>query len=345
MNLPQQYIKKCLELAEKGMGNVSPNPMVGSVIVYDGKIIGQGFHQKFGGSHAEVNAINSVSDQELLKKSTLYVNLEPCSHFGKTPPCADLIISKKIPKVVIGSYDPNPKVSGKGIQKLKDAGIEVEVGILKEESDYLNRRFLTFQTKHRPFLILKWAESEDGYMAGVEKKQLWLTNEESKILVHKWRSEEQAFLVGKNTVAIDDPELTTRLWTGKNPLRITIDRNLELNQDRKIFNSTAPTIVFNEKENSSIANVERVKIEFGEKTEEQILEELYKRNILSLVIEGGKDTLTRFIEKNLWDEARIFSTKHILGKGIVAPKITGVNMYEKEIGTDKLIVINRASII
>ena len=336
-------MSRCLNLAAKVGREVAPNPMVLSVIVYDGNIIGEGYHQKFGEAHAEVNTIRSVENKALLKKSTLYVNLEPCSHFGKTPPCADLIIQNNISRVVIGSYDPNPKVAGKGIVKLKNAGVEVIEKVLKKESDYLNRRFITFHSKQRPYIILKWAESKDGFMALNESKQVWLTNYQSKILTHKWRSEEQAILVGRNTVEIDDSELTIRLWQGKNPLRIVIDRNLKISADKKILNHSAKTIVFNEMENRESENVRYIKIDFSQNVIEQILHHLYCLEIQSVIIEGGANTLHHFIQQNLWDEARIFTCLQELKNGKHSPEISGKVLEELVIEDDYLKILSNSN--
>ena len=337
------YMQRCLDLAVKAIGHVAPNPMVGCVIVHEDKIIAEGYHQQFGMPHAEVNAINAVPGNllHLLPHSTLYVNLEPCAHHGKTPPCADLIVSKKIGRVVVGSNDPNPKVAGKGIQKLLDAGVEVITGILKPEADFLNRRFLTFYTKHRPYIILKWAESADGFMAPIEPRQIWLTNEHSKKLVHQWRAEEQAIMVGKRTVEIDDPELTVRLAEGKNPTRIVIDRRLSIPASKKIFAPNAPVIIYNEREQYSDSKIHLEKIDFGQPVLLQVLNNLATKNIQSLVVEGGPFTLQQFIEQNLWDEARIFTASTKLGEGKSSPDISGKCIQEQVITDDKLrIVLN-----
>ncbi len=337
-------MQRCLDLAIQGLGKVAPNPLVGSVIVHEKKIIGEGFHLQFGKAHAEVNAIQSVTEKDLLKDSTLHVNLEPCSHFGKTPPCADLIIQHKIPRVVIGSYDPNPKVAGNGIKKLREAGVEVITGILKAESDFLNRRFITAHTKHRPYIILKFAQSADGFMALNEPKQFWFTNELSKKLMHKWRTEEQGILVGRNTVAIDDCELTARLWRGKNPIRIVIDRKISLSSDKKIFNAFAKTFVFNEVETKTGGTIDFIQIDFTKNVLEQILRHLQANEIQSVIIEGGPATLQPFIEQNLWDEARIFTTPHQLKGGKPSPIISGIVIEETEIETDLLkVIINSAT--
>lgn len=337
-------MQRCLDLAIQGLGNVAPNPLVGSVIVHDDKIIGEGYHQQFGKAHAEVNAIQSVMNTELLKISTLYVNLEPCSHYGKTPPCADLINENKIPRVVIGSYDPNPKVAGKGIQKLREAGVEVITEVLKSESDFLNRRFITAHTKQRPYIVLKWAQSADGFMALTEPKQFWFTNETSKKLMHKWRTEEQGILVGRNTVAVDDCELTARLWPGKNPVRIVIDRKLSLPADRKIFNARAKTFVFNEVETKTDASTDFIQIDFSKNVLEQVLNCLNTNEIQSVIIEGGPHTLQHFVKQNLWDEARIFTTQHQLKEGMQSPIISGFVIEEAEIETDKLKIIINSTI-
>ncbi|MCX6199972.1 MAG: bifunctional diaminohydroxyphosphoribosylaminopyrimidine deaminase/5-amino-6-(5-phosphoribosylamino)uracil reductase RibD [Bacteroidetes bacterium] len=344
MHMHQHYIQRCLDLAIQGLGNVAPNPLVGSVIVHDDKIIGEGYHQQFGKAHAEVNAIQSVNNRDLLKESTLYVNLEPCSHFGKTPPCADLILQNKIPRVVIGSYDPNPKVAGKGIQKLREAGVEVVTEILITESDFLNRRFIAAHTKHRPYIILKFAQSADGFMALTEPKQFWFTNEVSKKLMHKWRTEEEGILVGRNTVAVDDCELTARLWPGKNPVRIVIDRKLSLPADRKIFSATAKTFVFNEVENKTDASTDFIQIDFSKNVLEKVMKHLQANEIQSIIIEGGPDTLQHFISQNLWDEARIFTTPHQLKAGKPSPTISGFVIEEAEIETDKLKIIINSTI-
>jgi diaminohydroxyphosphoribosylaminopyrimidine deaminase/5-amino-6-(5-phosphoribosylamino)uracil reductase len=307
---------------------------------------------QYGGPHAEVNAINSVETQyhvsignekqsiaSILAESTLYVSLEPCSHHGKTPPCADLIIQHKIPRVVIASNDPNPLVAGKGIERLRAHGVDVITGVLKQEADFLNRRFMAYHTKQRPYIFLKWVSSSNGFMALAEPKQIWLSNAASKKLAHKWRSHEQAIMVGKNTVLVDNPLLTVREWQGKNPLRITIDKNLKLPQTLNLFNSEAPTLVFNAIENKQQNNIEWVKINFTADVEHQILHELYKRQIQSVIIEGGPALLNSFIAKNLWDEAQIFTTPHIIENGKPAPVVTGRLVDEVDIDGDKLVVV------
>ncbi|QBN18567.1 bifunctional diaminohydroxyphosphoribosylaminopyrimidine deaminase/5-amino-6-(5-phosphoribosylamino)uracil reductase RibD [Flavobacterium nackdongense] len=318
-----QYMRRCLELAKNGLGTTYPNPMVGSVIVCDGKIIGEGWHKKSGEPHAEVNAVNSVKDKSLLKKSTIYVSLEPCSHFGKTPPCCDLIIENGIPNVVVGTVDPNKKVAGNGIKKLIEAGKNVTVGLLEAECNELNKRFFTFHKKKRPFIILKWAESQDGFIAPLtksEQKPVWITNTFSRQLVHKWRSEEQAILVGTQTAIDDNPKLNVRDWTGKNPIRIVLDQNNRIAKDNHLFDNQSKTIIFS---NASIAineeNTTFEVIDFKQNLAEQLLNVLYKHQIQSVIIEGGSQTIQTFIDENLWDEARIFNGNCRFETGIKAP--------------------------
>ena len=313
--------------------------MVGSVIVYKDKIIGEGYHEEYGSNHAEVNAINSVIDKSLLTKSTIYVNLEPCSHFGKTPPCSDLIIKHKIPKVVVGCIDTFSKVSGKGIQKMRNAGIEVVTGVLNKECRDLNKRFFTFHEKKRPYIILKWAESKDGFIAPLDqKKPFWMTSKESKKLVHNWRSEEDSILIGRITAEKDNPSLTVREINGKNPIRIVIDRNLKLSNYLNLFNSDADTIIFNEIKSNKSTNINYVKINFN-KLINNILKFLYKQNIQSLIVEGGTKTLQSFIDNNLWDEARVFYTSSELIAGVSSPNIKGKIISSKEIDVDLFEII------
>jgi len=336
------FMKKCLELAKKGMGYVSPNPMVGCVIVFNDEIIGEGYHQEYGTDHAEVNAIENVKDKSLLKKSTLYVNLEPCVHFGKTPPCTNLIIESKIPKVVIGCADSYSEVSGKGIKKMQNRGIEIIVGVLGKESRELNKRFFTFHEKKRPYIILKWAESKDGFMAPLnQNKPFWMTSSESKKLVHKWRAEEEAILIGRITAKKDNPSLTVREVAGSNPIRIIIDKNLTLSGDLNLFNSDAKTIIFNSLKSEENGTNQFIKIDFNYLIE-KILKELHKQNIQSVKIEGGSITLQSFIDANIWDEARIFTANKLFSQGLKTPIIEGKIILERKIGTDTLeIITNR----
>ena len=342
-NIDQKFMSRAFELALMGKGNVSPNPMVGCVIVHNGLIIGEGFHREYGKAHAEVNAINSVKNRALLTESTLYVTLEPCSHYGKTPPCADLIISEKIPNVVIGTIDPFAQVAGTGVEKLQNAGCKVVVGILEKESKELNRRFFTFHEKKRPYIILKWAQTEDGFIdidRSVEQygQPTWITNDLSRIVVHKMRSEESAIFVGTNTAQKDNPSLTVRVWSGHHPLRLVIDRNLRLSPDLELFNQKFPTFVFTSKTAVSKPNLEFLEIPFDGNEIEHILGTLYQRNILSLIVEGGRALLQSFIDKSLWDESHIFIGRRLFQKGVSAPKITGMPQYLDDLDGSSLYV-------
>jgi len=327
------YIKRCIELAEKGLGYTAPNPLVGCVIVHDDKIIGEGYHHEYGGPHAEVNAIDSVRDKELLKSSVLYVNLEPCSHFGKTPPCADLIIKMQIPEVMIGTEDANIIVKGNGIKKLSDAGIKVKSGVLESLCLELNKRFFTFHQKKRPYVILKWATTCDGFI-DMERKNgeipriKWITDEITRPLVHKWRSEEQSIMAGTNTILLDNPQLTTRFWRGKNPIRIVLDQKLRLPETLHVFDGNVKTIVFTgiPKENKN--NIEYITINFSKNIIQQICDELYLRNIQSVIIEGGTILLQTFIDSGIWDEARVFTGSIEFGKGVKAP-VLSANVNEE----------------
>ncbi len=324
MNEDEIYMRRCLELAKLGIGTTAPNPMVGSVIVYEGKIIGEGYHKKCGEAHAEVNAINSVKNPELLEKATLYVNLEPCAHHGKTPPCSDLIVRKKIPRVVIGCVDSFAKVAGKGIEKLKKGGCDVTLGVLEKESRWLNRRFFTFHEKKRPYIILKWAETKDGFIDKKRKseetvEQNWITNQLSKKLVHKWRTEEAAFMVGRKTVKKDNPQLTVRDWVGRNPVRIVLDQKLKLSKDLKIFDNQSNTLIFNAKKEEQKDNLHYLKIDYEKDVLAQLMQRLYDLEIQSVVVEGGEQLLSGFIKKNLWDEARIFVGNKYFKAGVRAP--------------------------
>ncbi|WP_299365837.1 bifunctional diaminohydroxyphosphoribosylaminopyrimidine deaminase/5-amino-6-(5-phosphoribosylamino)uracil reductase RibD [Winogradskyella sp.] len=320
MQVHEDYIKRCLQIGKNGLGTTRPNPMVGAVIVHNNQIIGEGFTSPYGESHAEVNAINAVKDKSLLCKSTLYVTLEPCSHYGKTPPCSDLIIKHKIPKVVIGCIDDNPEVAGKGVAKLKASGCHVVIGVLEEECKAHHKRFFTFHNKKRPYIILKWAESADGFIAPKtksEKKPVWITNIYSRQLVHKWRAEEQAILVGTNTVVEDNPSLTVRDWKGQNPTRVVLDSSSKLKKDFVVFNNQSETI--------RITNSD---IDFNRPIASQICKLLYERSINSIIIEGGAKTLQTFIDENLWDEARVFTGKVEFKEGVKAPRLNGKPISE-----------------
>ena len=332
-------MKRCLTIAAQGLGQVAPNPMVGCVVVYQDKIISEGYHQVYGGLHAEPNALKGI-DEALLKECTLYVNLEPCSHHGKTPPCADLIIGKGIKKVFVGNLDTNPLVAGKGIKKLQDAGIAVEYGILNEACRELNKRFFTFHEKKRSYIILKWAQTNDGFISQdplpARKEDNWITGAESKQLVHQLRTQEQAILVGYNTALLDNPLLTARLANGKNPLRIVIDKELALPKHLAIFNDDAETLIFNNKKSVQKNNLHYVKIDFNHLLTE-MMNYLFTKNISSIIIEGGTKTLSQFIKQNLWDEARVFVNPHKnFVKGLKAPVISLSQASKQFIGTDEL---------
>jgi len=323
------YMRRCIELAALGAGNVAPNPMVGAVLVNNNNIIGEGYHEEFGEAHAEVNCINSVKEceRQLIKECTLYVSLEPCAHFGKTPPCADLIIKHHIKHVVIGCTDSYEKVNGAGIKKLQAAGIKVDVGILESECRILNKRFFMFHTKKRPYVILKWAQSKDGFIAGEDLLKTKISNTYTDRLVHKWRSQEAAILVGYNTIKTDNPHLSTRNWTGKNPVRIIIDESNKLAKNANIFNLDADTIIFNRKLSTVKNNVEFYKIDDEKTSIDAVMECLHSRQINSVIIEGGTKTLQLYINAGLWDEARVITnTVLFLNKGINAPLLHHQNL-------------------
>jgi diaminohydroxyphosphoribosylaminopyrimidine deaminase / 5-amino-6-(5-phosphoribosylamino)uracil reductase len=341
VNANYNYIKRCLEIAKNGLVAAMPNPSVGAVIVCNDVIIGEGFTSAYGGNHAEVNAVNSVKNKSLLLKSTIYVSLEPCSHFGKTPPCSDLILKSGIPNIVIGCLDSNEKVAGKGIQKLIEAGRNVTVGVLENECRQSNIRFFTFHEKKRPYIILKWAESQDGFIAPFEKnekKPVWISNEFSRQLVHKWRSEEQAILVGTQTVIDDNPKLDVRDWSGKNPIRIVLDQNNRILKESHIFDNQTETIVLSKSNVDFNDNEKKVTIDFEKNMAEQIATLLYERNIQSVIIEGGRKTLQTFIDENLWDEARVFKGTISLENGIKAPILNSINVEKKTIADDELLI-------
>lgn len=332
LNIDEQYMSRCIQLAKLGAGNVAPNPMVGAVLVFDNRIIGEGYHQKYGEAHAEVNCINSVKEENknLIEKSTIFVSLEPCSHYGKTPPCADLIIKNKIPKVVIGIKDIYKKVAGSGIEKLKNAGLEVVTGILENECIALNKRFFTFHQKQRPFIILKWAQSANGKIGSNTNERIFISNDFSNRLVHKWRSEEAAILVGYNTALKDNPALTTRLWRGKDPARIVIDKQLKLPSSAKLFSKQTNTIIFNFVKNSTEKNLTFIKLK-KENYLEEILNSLYDLNIQSVLIEGGAKTLQSFIDIGFWDEARVIVNEEmIIENGINAPEMKNFKLVTEE---------------
>ena len=325
MTTHEFYMKRCIQLAKNGLGTTYPNPLVGSVIVHNDKIIGEGWHKKAGEPHAEVNAVNSVKDKSLLKEATIYVSLEPCSHFGKTPPCCDLIIANQIPNVVIGTIDPFAKVAGNGVKKLIENGKNVTIGILEDECNELNKRFFTFHQKKRPYIILKWAETADGFIAPIskeEKSPVWITNSYSRQLVHKWRSEEQAILVGTNTVLEDNPKLDARDFSGNNPIRIVWDKSNKITEEFHVKNKTISTFFLTESKNlTEKENIYYKNTIFDTLLPKKTLDILYEENIQSVIIEGGSQTLQSFIDANLWDEARVFVSENTFNQGVIAPKL------------------------
>ncbi len=335
---------RCMELGKKGLGTTAPNPMVGCVIVYQNKIIGEGYTSPYGGAHAEVNAIASVQDKKLLEQATLYVTLEPCSHFGKTPPCADLIIKSKIPEVVISLQDPHDKVAGAGIKKLRDAGCKVTVGVLETECRNHHKRFLSFQEKKRPYIILKWAETQDGFIAPnrtlrkESPEPFWITNPYSKQLVHQWRSEEQSILAGTQTVLADNPRLSARTWEGENPIRVILDRNLKIPSDFHVLDRSINTILLTAVSNSSkyLDGVTYELVDFSKSIGKQICGILHKHSVSSLLVEGGTKTLQTFIDEGLWDEARVFTGTTQFNAGTKAPVISGRQIASQNIMSDTL---------
>lgn len=340
-------MQRCLQLAQLASGDVTPNPMVGAVLVYDEHIIGEGYHKEYGKAHAEVNCIASVKEnqQHLISQSTLYVSLEPCAHFGKTPPCADLIIEKKIRKVVVGCRDPFPEVDGKGIEKLRAAGVEVEVGVLEDQCKTLNKRFFTFHTDHRPYITLKWAQTANGKIAHLlheKASRLMISNEYTARLVHKWRSEEIAIAVGTNTALFDDPQLSTRHWPGRNPIRVVVDMNLRLPSSLQLFTGEIPTVAFNKHQHTlplgkiSIAQLKEMGVAYYQVTEDtslvhQIINGLYNLGIQSLLVEGGTRLLQSFIDEGIWDEARTITNEQLaIDNGLPAPTLTGAQLTRSE---------------
>ena len=312
------FMRRCIELAKCGFGTASPNPMVGAVIVCDGKIIGEGWHRKCGEAHAEVNAVNSVADKSLLKKSAIYVSLEPCAHVGRTPACADMLIREGIPNIVVGSIDPFEKVAGKGIEKLRNAGRNVKIGVLREECDWLNRRFFTFHTKHRPYVILKWAQTADGFLDGTGEKPLRISSDITKCLVHKMRAEEMAILVGTRTALKDNPQLHTRRWYGLHPVRLVFDRNLSVPPTAHLYESDQPTVFFN------AVKAERprfVRLDFDADTLPAVMQTLYECGLQSLIVEGGAETLSRFLQAGLYDALQVEVGPEKCGQGTPAPSL------------------------
>lgn len=337
-------MQRCLELAKNGLRNAMPNPSVGAVLVHKNRIISEGHTSPYGGAHGEVNCINSVHEQyrQLIPQATLYVSLEPCSHFGKTPPCSDLIIEKGIQNIVIGTIDPHDKVAGNGVKKLKEAGRNVTLGVLEQECRELNKRFFTFHEKKRPYIILKWAETANGYIAPEKrnaKEPVWITNPYSRQLVHKWRSEEAAILAGTQTVIDDNPKLDVRDWTGDNPVRIVLDRNGRITNDYFVKNHKIKSIILTEKTNlPNLENLIYENITFNENLAANVAAKLYEHNLQSVIIEGGAKTLQTFIDSGLWDEARVFKGKAVFNKGTKAPILNAVPLKRQQIANDELLI-------
>ena len=331
----EQFMHRALQLAAYGRSTVSPNPMVGCVIVHNEKVIGEGWHQKAGEPHAEVLAIRSVKNEVLLKSAIAYVTLEPCAHHGKTPPCAELLVEKQVKKVVVGAVDPNPLVAGKGIDILRNAGIEVVQGVLESECLALNKAFFTFQQHHRPYVVLKWAETADGFIAKENFDSKWITHPLSRQLVHKWRAENDAILVGKNTMKYDNPKLTVRDWSGKNPIRIIVDHQLALIDHYKTFDGSERTIVFHHTDAKNISeHYELMKLP-KESFLEEMMHYFFQQQIQSLFIEGGANTVQTFIDLGLWDEARIFTAPVQFGKGIKSPQLKNHRLVSQQNIQDK----------
>lgn len=325
MQIDEIYMKRCLNLARFGAGSVAPNPMVGAVIVYQDRIIGEGYHRRCGEAHAEVNAIAAVRDKKLLKEATLYVNLEPCSHYGKTPPCAELIIREGIPRVVVGTLDPFPEVAGRGVRMLLDAGVEVAVGILEKESMALNRFFITVQTRRRPYVILKWAQSADGFIDRIRKTETELpvqfSTPATRRYVHRLRSEVSAIMVGTHTAVLDNPSLTVRHWAGRSPVRVVLDRSLRIPASSHLFDGTIRTLVFTEREATDRTNVEYISADFSKPVVQQVLNVLFEQKINSLLVEGGAMLHKSFLDAGLFDEIRIETAPILLGDGVKSPHI------------------------
>lgn len=334
-------MQRALELAALGRGTVSPNPMVGCVIVHDDHIMGEGWHQKYGQAHAEVNAVNAVQDKALLKESTVYVTLEPCAHHGKTPPCADLLVSHQVKRVVIGAFDTNPLVGGQGIERMRNAGIEVVTDVLEQECRALNARFFTAFEKQRPYVILKWAQTADGFVARKNYDSKWISNSKSRQMVHQWRAEEDSILLGPNTAKYDNPRLNVRGIEGRNPVRILVDSNLTVSNELNLFDGSQSTLVYNIQKNKVGENVEWIQLD-KEDFVSVLLKDLYARKVHSVIIEGGSGILNAFISQGLWDEARVFTSPTTFGEGIAAPVISGNKVKELDIVGDRLdIILNR----
>lgn len=331
------FMRRALDLAALGLGTTRPNPMVGCVVVHEGRIVGEGWHQRHGGPHAEVNALASVKNQALLRQSRVYVTLEPCAHHGKTPPCADLLVARGVPEVVVCNDDPNPLVAGRGLAKLRAAGVQVETGLLAPEGRQLNRRFFTFFEKRRPYLVLKWAESADGFLAGPYFQTVQISGPQAQLLVHKWRTEEQAILVGTRTALHDNPRLSAREWPGPQPLRVVLDKNLSLPPGHHVFDGTQPTLVYTYRQRLALPNLEFVTLPQAPNLLPQVLDDLHARQVQSVLVEGGPTVLNSLLDAGLWDEIRVFRSPKKLGAGVAAPRLglSGLQRVEN-VGDDEL---------
>ena len=348
MQAHESYMRRCLELAQLGAGSVSPNPMVGAVFVHQGRVVSEGYHQMFGGPHAEARVVADVQSQygadaaELFKSGTMYVSLEPCAHYGKTPPCAQLLADHHLGSVVVACRDPFSQVNGRGIQLMKDAGIDVVEGVLEQEARWVNRRFITSVGNQRPYIILKWAQTADGYMAPIDGTQRWITGAVAKQLVHRWRSEEDAVLIGTKTALSDHPRLTVREWSGRNPRRVLIDKQLVVPSDSALFDGSAETFVFNALKSDWTDKVKYIALEDMDwYLPQKIMYQLYLMDIQSVIVEGGRKTLDLFIESGLWDEARVFTSRKSWNGGIPSPSLQTIVSEEHRVGQDQLAIYYR----
>ena len=346
-NSDEYYMRRCLDLAQKAKGHTAPNPMVGAVLVYNDRVVGQGWHHYYGADHAEVNCLKNVpeSDKHLIPESVMYVNLEPCAHHGITPPCANRIVEEQIKRVVIANTDPFDQVSGRGIEILEQDGVTVETGMLEMEGKWVNRRFFCFHSQKRPYIILKWAKTKEGFIAPADLSRIQITGAATQQLVHRWRTEEGAIIVGSNTAMNDNPQLTSRLWPGKQPLRIAIDRKVRLPATHHLFDNTAATWIINDHKETLEGNVHHVMLRFDDTLLSQLMERLYHANILSLIVEGGAELLTTFVRQGLWDEARIFTGNTVIPDGIPAPSPLNENVaFTTTVGEDLLqLLVNKNS--
>jgi len=344
---PEHYIKQCLDLAQRAKGHTAPNPMVGAVLVHNDRIIGEGWHHYYGADHAEVNCLKSVAetDKRFIPESTMYVNLEPCAHYGITPPCANRLVEEQVKQVVIANKDPFEKVNGRGVDILKAGGVNVETGVLEKEGLWVNRRFFCFHKQKRPYIILKWAQTKDGFIAPTDRSRFQISNTESQKMLHKWRTEEAAIMVGNTTALNDNPQLTSRLYEGRQPLRIVLDKRIKLPATYHVYDNTAPTWIVNEQKEILYGNVHSVKLPFDDTLIPTLLYRLYEAKILSVIVEGGATLLNTFIHLGLWDEARVFTGDVFMEEGIHAPVLkNAMHAFTTDVATDKLeVYVNKKS--